>query len=123
MKGFIKTLEASLAVLLILATVIMLYDAPVSYPEKDFSIIGDYCLDKIYDEGNLRNYAMKDLESEIEDELDDCMPGINHKVEICSSVDCSTSGLPDSTVVLVSRLISGDNYEREPKLVNVWMWS
>lgn len=123
MKGFIKTLEASMAVLLILATVIILYDAPIAYPEKEFTEIGEYCLDKIYDEGNLRNYAAKGLESSIEDEFDECMPGINHKVKICSSADCSVSGLPDSTVVLVSRIISGDYYEIEPKLVNVWMWS
>ena len=65
----------------------------------------------------------KYLENQIEDELDDCMLGINHRVKICSSVDCSASGLPDTTVVLVSRLMSGDYYELEPRLVNVWMWS
>jgi len=123
MKGMIKTLEASIAVLLILATVIMLYDSPVSFVEEDFSDIGEQCLQKIENDGVLRYYAMNDMESEIEDELDDCMPGINHKVEICSSADCSTTGLPESTVVLVSRLVSGDQYEIEPKVVNVWMWS
>lgn len=123
MKGFIKTLEATIAVLLIISTVSMLHDVSIAYPEKNFMEVGDYCLDKVYDEGNLRYYAVNDLENELEDNLDDCLAAINYKLEICSSMECSITGLPNSTVVLVSRLISGDQYEINPRIINVWMWA
>ena len=123
MKGFIKTLEASIAVLLMLATVVMLYDMPVSNPEKYLSDAGEYCMDRIYDQGNLRNYVASGSESSMEDELDSCMPGIKYKIKICSSTDCTATGLPNSTVVVVSRLISGNYYESDPKIVSIWMWS
>ena len=108
MRGFVQTLEASIAIILILATMVMLSDVTPSYPEKDFLMIGNGCLDEIYLKGDLRTYAVSDMESALEDDLDDCLPGVlNYEVKICSSTDCSADDLPESaTIALVSRIIS-----------------
>ena len=125
MKGFIKTLEASIAIMLILVTVIVLGATTPSYPEKSFMIIGNGCLDEIYNKGDLRDYAVNNMKTALEDDLDDCLPAtLNYEAKICSSTDCTASDLPESaTIVLVSRLLSGNSYEVAPRIVNIWMWS
>ena len=125
MRGFMKTLEASIAIVFILVAVIALNTARPSYPEKDFFEIGSDCLTNIYNDGNLAHYAVNDKESSLKGDLDACLPPtISYDAKICSNVDCASDIIPSGrTVISVSRLVSGDSYEISPRLVKLWLWS
>lgn len=125
MKGFMKTLEASIAVVLILGAAVALNNASPSYPERNLMEIGNDCLSNVHNGGLLDQYAMSGDDDGLSDALGDCIPkSLNYEVKICHSSDCSADGLPsDRTVVLSSRLISGDYHEFNPSVVNLWMWS
>ena len=73
---------------------------------------------------SVRTYVLNDDEGSMGDDLDDCLPAtMNYDLEMCSSTDCSSTIIPDDvTVVLVSRVVSGDSFEVDPGIVNLWMW-
>lgn len=107
-KGSIQTLEAAIAISIILASVIY---ANTSYSiENDYSDQAQSCLNYLY-EGGILNQD----ESTISSEVSECLsPALDFVIRKCSTVECSAS-LPDKTVSSAS-MISGTN------VINLWVW-
>ena len=122
-KGFVKTMEASLSIILILATVVFLFSGDKNYasqvPDKP-----SICLQYIENRGLLSYYAFNDMKVELEDDLRSCMPpSFNYTVSICQSSSCSSDSLPLGKEVFVSSYLVAGDKEMKPSLINLWFWS
>lgn len=121
MKGFINTLEAGIAIVLILVSVVFLF-VQNKPQESQISDIGYNCLKQMDNEGTLRYYAENNLEDNIVSDLRSCIPPLfNYTVKICTSSKCITQLPYDKSTFLSSYLIAGDN-SFQPTLVNLWTW-
>lgn len=122
MKGYIKTLEAGIAIVLILVSMIFLF-SDRARKEPQLSDIGYNCLKYLDYKGVLRYYAVNNLESSLISNLRGCIPPIlNYKARICTTTSCNTQLPTDRTVFLSSYLIAGENTINNV-LINVWVWS
>jgi len=121
-KGYVKTLEAGIAITLILVSMVFLL------PEKaeakpQISDTGYKCLKYLDYKGVLRNYTVNTLESNLLSDLRECIPPIlNYTARICTSTPCTTELPTDKTVFLSSYLIAGE-YQIDRTLINLWVWS
>ena len=121
MKGFIKTLEAALAIVLILVSMVFLFKERVSN-ESQISDTGYGCLKNLDNQGSLRYYAVTNLESRLNSDLKGCIPPLfDYSAKICTSVSCDTNLPSDKAVFLSSYLIAGWDSMR-PTLINLWVW-
>ncbi|MFQ6020766.1 MAG: hypothetical protein ACE5J4_01965 [Candidatus Aenigmatarchaeota archaeon] len=117
-KGFIQTLEAVIAAVLILITILILYQ-PKPLVETQLQEISYNCLVDLDNKGFLRYYL--DDPEEIENKLKSCLPPLtDFVVKVCTNADC-VADVPSKTVVLSSYLVSG-YYAVSPRLVNLWVW-
>jgi len=122
MKGFVKTLESALAIVLVLIAVIFIF-SPQPKPEPQISNIGYNCLKYLDDKGVLRYYAVNNLESNLKNDLKNCLfPMFNYIAKICKTASCSIQTPQNKTVFLSSYLIAGDE-TISPTLINLWIWS
>jgi len=121
MKGFIKTLEAVLGVILIIIPLFTLYTP--QRIEEQFSDIGYNCLKDLDNKNLLRYYAVNNNTIELNNSLRDCLPYlIEFDFKICTTSVCSVNVPENKTVFLSSYIIAG--YEStEPTLINLWLWS
>ena len=120
-KGFIKTMEASIAIVLILVSIVFLFTQVKAY-EPQVSDAGYNCLKNLDDRGKLSYYAENGLEANLNSDLRGCVPPLfNYAVEICTTPRCITTLPSDRAVSLSSYLIAGDN-SFNPTLVNLWIW-
>ena len=111
----VKTLEAALAIVIILSSIVFLFPGSISQ-QKPYSAYS--CLSQMDIVGSLRHYASEP--SSIESSLRGCIPvSFDYVVKVCQSSDCGISTPPGKAVFLTSYMISGE----DPSLVNVWMWS
>ncbi|NIM47258.1 MAG: hypothetical protein GTN40_03825 [Candidatus Aenigmarchaeota archaeon] len=122
MKGYVKTLEAGIAIILILISMVFLFPEKTK-TEPQISDVGYNCL-KYLDYGkSLRYYAVNDFESDLINDLRSCLPPIlNYTAKICTTTLCNTELPSDKTVFLSSYLISGED-SINPVLINLWVWS
>lgn len=122
-KGFVKTLEAGIAIALILVSMIFLFNEQTK-TEAQLSDTAYSCL--LYSDynGSLRDYASRNMESELVSNLRSCLPPLlNYTARICTTSYCSSSDLPENkTIFLSSYMLAGEN-SFEPKLINLWVWS
>jgi len=122
MKGFVKTLEAAIAIVLILISIVFLFPEKTR-TESQISDIGYNCLKYLDYRGVLRYYAVNSLESNLISDLKGCLPPIlNYTARICSTIICDTNLPQDKTVFLSSYLIAGEE-SISPVLINLWVWS
>ena len=122
MKGIFKTLEAVLGVILILLVITTIYPIQPRI-EVQLSDVGYNCLKYLDDKSVLRYYALNNLESDLNNDLKNCLPPtMNFTVKICSTTICTSNIPEDLPVFLSSYLIAGDGYV-DPTLVNLWVWS
>ena len=73
MKGYIKTLEAGIAIVLILVSMIFLFSERTKQ-EPQISDTGYNCLKYLDYKGILRYYAVNNLESNLISDLRGCIP-------------------------------------------------
>lgn len=122
MKGVIKTLEAALAVIIVLIAVIFVF-TPQPKSEPQISNIGYECLNYLDNKGVLRYYAVNNLESDLKSDLKTCLfPMFNYTARVCTTAYCSVQIPENKTVYLSSYLIAGDD-TMKPTLINLWIWS
>jgi uncharacterized membrane protein len=122
MKGFVKTLEAGLAVVLILILIVFFFTERLKN-ESDISRVGYDCLKYLDYKGVLRYYAINDLESNLISDLRNCIPQIlNYTAKICTTTVCNTELPEDKTIFLSSYLIAGEDSINRT-LINIWVWS
>jgi hypothetical protein len=121
-KGFVRTLESTIGVILILTMLVLLYSHQTTIPETQLVQISYNCLEGLDNSGYLKYYAINDV-TKLEHELTNCLPPItDFKVKVCDIEDCIVT-LPDNkTVVSSSYLISGYDIPK-PYLINLWVWS
>ena len=112
-KGFVQTLEAVIAVTLILFSILFIYSGQVE--SKDFSEQSFRCLEYLDKKGTLRSVER------LEEDLRICLPPtVDFIVKICESPKCSAT-VPEKTVSLSSYIIAGYT-EPDPRLINLWVW-
>lgn len=120
-KGFEKTLEAAIAIVLILVSIVFLFTGK-EITEPQMSVTGYECLKNLDNQGLLRYYAVNDLGDSLSASLKTCIPSLlNYTTKICSTSACSTILPVNKTVFLSTYLIAGDN-SLNPRLVNLWVW-
>lgn len=117
-----KTLEAALAVVLILSSIAFL--APNnSSRQADISEKSYECLSNLDASGKLRYYATNGMEEELKDNIRSCIP-YNYKYDIkaCQTVSCGAEIPEGISVYTANYIISGyDTYN--PFLIRIWLWS
>lgn len=120
-KGFEKTLEAAIAIVLILVSMVFLFTGE-EVTEPQMSVTGYECLKNLDNQGLLRYYAANDLGDSLNADLKACIPPLlNYTVKICATSTCNTLLPINKTVFLSTYLIAGDN-SFNPRLVDLWVW-
>jgi hypothetical protein len=120
-KGFEKTLEAAIAIVLILVSIIFLFTNK-EITEPQLSATGYECLKNLDNQGMLRYYAANGLEDRLNADLKTCIPSLlNYTTKICATSTCNTVLPINKTVFLSTYLIAGDN-SFNPRLVDLWVW-
>ncbi len=122
MKGYVQTLEAVIALGIILLSITIVL-TPQTYPEK-VDLKDNYYnfLDHIDNKGLLRSYVENNMEAELSDELEDCLPKIaSFSVKICSTSNCIASLPEDKTIESYNYFVAGYKTPN-PKLIKIWLW-
>lgn len=125
MKGLSKTLEAFIAMFVILTVFFIFFSSPIELPE--FTLINERLkvlesLKKLDISSNLREYALKNQTKKIEDLLADYIPfGTNYKVQICEAI-CKKIEIPSERITTVSYYISGSYSKFKPLQIVVYLW-
>ncbi len=120
-KGFIKTLEASISIVLILISTVFLFPERVESEPQVSHVVYD-CLKSIDDKGSLRNYAVNNLEASLVSDLAGCVPPLyDYAIKICTSTSCNSQLPADKEVFLTSYIVAGEDSFR-PTLINLWVW-
>lgn len=120
-KGFEKTLEAAIAIVLILVSIVFLFTSK-EITEPQMSATGYECLKNLDNRGLLRYYAANDLGDRLDADLKTCIPPLlNYTTKICAISTCNTMLPINKTVFLSTYLIAGDN-SFNPRLVGLWVW-
>jgi len=121
MKGFIKTLEAVLAAIMLLSVAFYFY----STPQDDFSNIartGEACINELNNQGLLRYYGSNNMEIDLKNAMDSCLPDIlDYDVKICMSDNCKPSKTTSENVYTVDYVITGED-SIQPIIVRLWVW-
>lgn len=121
MKGFWRTMESVLSVMLLMGFLLFLGGSYLTRAgETDMSPVGYGVLKELDTSGNLRSYAASGDYSSINSKID--IPGYNHSVEICDySGDCVGEYPEWESVIASNYLISGYN-DYEPFMIKLYMW-
>ena len=122
MKGYMQTLEAIIAIGIALLAVTMILTPQTLQERRDLSEAYFNCIDSMENRGLLRYYAENDMEVEIYNDLDACLPGlVNLSVKICSDSDCISS-MSEDNVQSYNYFVAGYD-DPDPKLIKVWLWT
>jgi hypothetical protein len=120
-KGFVKTLEASIAIVLILISIVFLFPERTKNKTQISHAAYD-CLKYIDNKGLLRNYAVNGFESNLVSDLRACIsPLYDYTVKMCTSTACNSQLPSNKEVFLSSYIIAGEDTFR-PTLINLWIW-
>ena len=121
-KGFVKTLEAGIAISLILVSMVFLFPQKTK-TEPQLSETAYDCLRYLDNKGVLRYYAVNNRQEDLVSDLRGCLPPLySYTVKICTTSSCGTTLPDDKTIFLSSYLIAGEN-SFNPTLINLWVWS
>jgi len=119
-KGFWRTFESVLAVIILLFFMVALgvrYAIPTE--DQDLSRIGYEILRSLDDRGELRSYVVNNQTGELESKIG--IPGYNHVVQICNPGGCYGNEAGGSNVWVSTYIISGEN-TYDPYEVRLLMW-
>jgi hypothetical protein len=125
MKGFMYTLEAMIAALIILSALVTVYSfsrqqenfGSAAIKEKGYS-----CIKDMDSRGILRHYALSNDSAGIRGYFQGCLPRtLNFSVSFCAS--CA-AGLPGNmTIESVNYLIAGEGATFQPTSISLFLWS
>ena len=127
-KGFMRILEATISIVLILSALIILSSRQESVEEKDLGVILPKILDEIAREPNLRIQIIRgdnpDLNSFVGERINN--PSLEHAVKICALDEvCVLDNFPDGAeeIFASERVVSAVIDEPfEPKKVKIFLW-
>ncbi len=124
MKGYIYTLEVTIASFLIFTTIIYVFSTPITTRDYHLSLLEERTyniLSFLESSGILREYIHNGYRAQLEEKIKDLMPpGVEVHVEINST--CSYSSAPDyKDVILIKHYYTGlRSYEFKKLCVYVW---
>lgn len=125
MKGVMYTLEAMIAALLIMSTIVSIYSFPKQQETLDTIIIkekGYSCLKDIDNRGLLRYYALSNDSAGIKTYFRNCLPkSLNFSTNFCQS--CASDIPRNKTIVSLNYLIAGEGTLFQPTNANLFLWS
>lgn len=124
-KGMLKSLEAVIAILMILTSFVVYFGGKESFPEFE-SIsreLRGFTALKVLDENNkLRSDALANNTGSIQNNLKVLIPAeVNFQVFVCQTV-CSKPSVQTEKMLSVTYLISGDLGDFKPRQVVLYMW-
>lgn len=129
MRGTYYTIEAALAIFLVMSIFLLLFLTPQENPEIDRANLKSDIykgLDTLLAKGSLRNQTLNNDATAIKNDLDDFLPvdvGLNVAI-YNKSFSNLTAEVPDqySDIVGVSYFIAGDVGNYTPRLIRVHAW-
>ncbi len=119
-KGFWRTFESVLAVIILLFFVVTLgvrYSFPP--PEVGLSERGYEILRSLDNRGELRPYVVGNQTEVLESKIR--IQGYNHTIQICNWAGCSGDRPPTQNVWVSTYIISGENVY-DPYEIKLFMW-
>lgn len=124
-KGMVYTLEAVIAAVLILATVITVYSFSKQEAGFDAATVkesGYSCVRSLDGRGVLRYYALANDSVGARGYLKACLPrSVNFSIDFCAS--CAPDVPSNRTIVSVNYMIAGDAALFQPTNTNLFLWS
>jgi hypothetical protein len=133
-KGFMRIIESTIAVMIVLGTIVLLSSQRVAVKSVDLGAELPSLLDETARNTTLREeIARNSDESQIEEGLELSLgdrlnnPGINVSVELCNLTEpCFLSPYPDTDEEIFSaeRIVSGNVKEIgfDPRKIKVFIW-
>jgi len=124
-KGLLKSLEALIAILMIMSVFLMFYGSAEEVPEFkgiNWKLRGFAALEFLDSTNELRNLALRNDTAEIEKKLQPLMPGdVDYVVIVCGTT-CDNPGVTSEELVSVSYLLAGNVSMFQPKQVVLYIW-
>ena len=124
MKGYLYTLEVTIAITLMLITFISLFANPPKKPELEISVMkqsGFDALDSLNKEGLLREMVRNSSETELESRLSALLSkSMRLEAEICT-LSCPGAISANETVIAIDYYTSAFNGEYVGKRVRLWL--
>lgn len=121
-----KTLEAVLAVILVLGVFIYFYRGTEQLPEFEtinWQLKGFNALKTLDKNNQLRQYAISNDTVTIESELSSLMPAeVTYKVIVCSQTSCGGLGITSERLTSISYFIAGDLANFQARQIILYMW-
>jgi hypothetical protein len=118
-KGMMKTLEASLSIVIVLSSIVFLFPGSAVSSQPSYDAYN--CLRQMDNEGSLGYFAQNNMQDELNARLAECIPvTFNYTAKICAT-SCGAD-LPSKTVTLSSYMVAGSD-SFSPAMINVWVWS
>jgi len=123
MKGFIKSLEAFIAAIMIFIVLIILFP-PQTKLDAQVRTLSYNCIVYLDNKGSLRYNIEHNLDSSITSDLRSCLPvTLDFSFKYCSVSSCPPDSLPvNKTIVSTVYLIAGVSTPK-PYVFNLWVWS
>jgi len=129
-RGWIRIAEASLAIILVLGTLIILNNRTNANYSSDLSGKIDPLLEKIASNELLRDKIIKMNNDESENVLREYLNGeindssLGFEVKVCNVDDyfCPLEEYPDTDVYTKERIISSTLDEISPKRLKIFLW-
>lgn len=125
MKGLSYTLEAMIAALLVLSTLVSVYS--FSKQEEGFDAVtirdGGYsCIRDADSRGLLRHYALLNDSAGARIFFQSCLPrSLNFSINFCAS--CAPDIPANRTIVSVNYIVAGEGVTFQPANTNLFLWS
>lgn len=127
MKGYLYTIEVLIAVSLVMASYVLIFQSPPTKPSLEVPLVkqqGFLALEHLDSAGILRPLVFSSAESRIEQELDRILvDSIKFETDVCG-YSCNSTNVPANvTVVAVDYYVSGYTSSFFSKKVRLWMWT
>jgi hypothetical protein len=121
-KGISFTLEAIIAGFIIVSSLLFLF-RPLAMETYDVGVAdrGYNCLKYLDESGLLREDAMDDNYTNLENNLQDCMAGMNYTVQICRGT-CTAASIPENQTTIVANYFIAGDVDSDPLKVKLSMW-
>ncbi len=123
MKGYLHTLESMIAGILILSTILIIYNGSVETSSFESVSMADSayeCLKYLDSKGILRHYALNN-NTQINAYISSCMPKtLNFSIGFCDG--CATANTNKTTASIIY-IIAGEGSTFNPIVVNMLVWS
>lgn len=125
MKGLSYTLEAMIAALLVLSTLVSVYSFSRQEEGFDAAAIRDSgysCIKYADSRGLLRHYALLNDSAGIRNHFQACLPSsLNFSISFCAA--CAPDVPGNRTIVSLNYIVAGEGATFQPTNANLFLWS